>query len=200
MKKVIIESPFKNSNPVIFNDNLFYLNAIARRLMLTHEVAPLYFHSLYTQCLNDNVHDERMKGLYTSFEFHTDSDVKFYAIDRGLSEGMILGAKDAIAKGIDIEFYTACPEDTTFGKIVNSINEVQDPQDKLEEASYKIQELLSDPQVKSKYEKTGDLSDYRTYLNKELAEVKDIMYSFFKPMIVQISKEKQKENSSELAI
>ena len=103
--KVILESPFANEDTQKFNDNYFYLCVAARKIMIEKDDAPLFFHALYTQFLNDDVQAERNLGLYKSFEYHSGADNKTYAIDRGISKGMILGAEDALKKGMDIKFF-----------------------------------------------------------------------------------------------
>ena len=185
MSKIILESPFSNKDQNKFNDNYFYLCLVARKLMKEEDHAPLFFHALYTQFLHDNKVDERNLGLFKSFEWHTNGDYKLYAIDRGISYGMILGAKDAIEKGMPVMFYTAMPENHWISKRVSEINETVDNQTRWDKGLDLMSELDSELA-----EKTGDLTGYSKYNEDLITEVKDCILSFFAPLVDSIRNER----------
>lgn len=187
--KLILESPFKNSNQTIFNDNYFYVNVCARKLMKETETAPLFFHTLYTQFLNDDDKEERDLGLYRSFEFHSDAEEKVYAIDRGISEGMILGAKDAISKGMPVKFYTVLPETTPIGQQIKEINSISDNKSRWEAGLDFIEKLKSSSEYGKRFNINGDLTNYKNYIQKDLSQVKNCLLTFFEPIIKELKRD-----------
>ncbi len=178
--KSILESPFSNSNAVIFNENYYYLCMCARKMMIDDDHSPLFFHALYTQFLNDDVQEERNIGLYRSFNWHTHGDAKVYAIDRGISKGMILGAEDAIEKGMPILFYTALPESHPVHKQVAQINLIFDNKERWA-AGLKLVNSM-----KPFNEINGDLTEYRLHNQEELKNVYQCIMEFFAPLVDDI--------------
>lgn len=191
--KSVLESPFKNDNQSIFNDNYFYVNACARKIMLENDVAPLFFHTLYTQFLSDNKTEERNIGLFRSFEYHSHADEKLYAIDRGISGGMILGAEDAIKKGMPIKFFTVHPASSKVGKKISEINSIEDNQTRWNAGLEFVSSLTSDPLVEKRFSLNGDLTNYKHEIREELSDVKKCILEFFEPLVKSIRKEMAKE-------
>lgn len=182
-KRIILESPFSNADTNKFNANYFYLCLAARKLMIEQEASPLFFHALYTQFLHDNVIEERNLGLFKSFEWHTFGDCKLYAIDRGISAGMILGAEDAIKKGMPIAFFTAMPADHEISKRVTEINAIEDNQERWNAGLEYVTELRS---VSLAFEDTGALTGYMTHNEDMLRDVEECILEFFAPLVDHI--------------
>ncbi len=164
VKTAILETPFKNDDLVIKNENILYTNLVSRVLMLEHKISPLFFHTLYTQHLDDDCETERNLGLEMSFHHHTHVDMKIVAIDRGISTGMGYGIKDAMKKGVTIKFLSLDPE----------VHERIQDKNLIE-----VQSILSEMKPNG----LGDLTHYRKFRKKELADVKKIMDHVFSPII-----------------
>jgi len=186
--KVILETPFKNENKQIFIDNYLYTNAVARKLMKEDDVSSLFFHTFYTQFLNDNIPEERDLGLMSSFNYHSDADYKLYAIDRGLSHGMILGAKDAIEKDIPIQFYTVLPHNSDVSKMLSAINRTRRSIVRLDLAIKYVEELKQKEFAIN--DKTGKITDYESSLSDHVSQVKDCLTEFFTPLIESLKEPK----------
>ena len=195
--KIILESPFANANPQKFNDNYFYLCVSARKMMIEDDNAPLFFHALYTQFLHDNIQEERNLGLFKSFEFHSDADNKTYAIDRGISKGMILGAEDALKKGMDVKFYTVLPETNKIAKKIEEINKISNVEKRWEMGQRFVNQLMNSPSHKKSFEETGDLTMYSASIQKELKDVKKCIMEFFAPLVDAIRQESKVELKTE---
>ncbi len=193
VEKIILESPFSNSDQRKFNDNYFYLCVCARKMMLdkNREVSPLFFHALYTQFLHDDVESERNLGLVRSFEYHSDASSKVYAIDRGITKGMVLGAEDALKKGIDIKLYTVHDPESNVGKAVSIINKVNDPAERWKMACSYVDSLKLMRKNKESYDETGDLTLYSDLIVDDLKEVKKCILDFFSPLVDSIRLEEK---------
>ncbi len=100
MKIVVIESPYAGD----VDRNLRYLRA-AMRDCLAHDEAPYASHALYTQpsVLDDNVPDERKRGMRAGFEFHRVADIVAVYDDLGVTRGMNSGISHARKFGCRIE-------------------------------------------------------------------------------------------------
>ena len=182
-KRIIIESPFKNDNKNKFNDNYLYLCLVARRQMKEEKASVLFFHALYTQFLNDNVADERLLGLLKSLEWHTFGDCKLYAIDRGVSEGMILGGEDAIKKDIKVAFYTALPENHWVSKRIAEINAILDNKKRWNAGIAFVNELKEINEYSERFENTGALTDYLDTNREIIKEIENCILEFFAPLV-----------------
>lgn len=187
-KNNLIESPFSNSNQRIFNDNYYYLCLVARKMMIENGSAPLFFHALYTQFLNDNIKEERNLGLQQSFKWHTLGDSKIYAIDRGISDGMVKGAEDAILKNISIYFYTALPENHEFAIQIERINKIENNKERWEAGLKLIQNTKNNLSVEDieRFENNGDLTNYTLFNLSDLNKVRQCLLEFFAPIIDDI--------------
>lgn len=190
--KVILESPFANTDRNKFNSNYFYLCLVARKLLKEDGDAPLFFHALYTQMLHDNSIEERMLGLNKSFEWHSHGDYKLYAMDRGISEskGMVLGAEDAIKKGMPIMFYSAMPKEHWISKRIEEINQIIDNQTRWETGLAFEKELKDIPEFMERFKQTGDLTGYTEHNEKIIEDVKNCILEFFAPLIDAIRTER----------
>lgn len=199
--KFILESPFANQDRNKFNNNYFYLCLVARKIMIENNASPLFFHALYTQFLNDDVQEERNLGLFNSFNWHSDGDAKLYAIDRGLkdSKGMMLGAADAIKKGMPVKFATAMPETHWISKRVAEINEIIDNQERWDAGLAFEIELRSIPENMERFEKNGELTDYVRHNQKDLEEVKNCIMEFFAPLVKAIEEERSQQKTDKAA-
>lgn len=181
--KVIVESPFRNDVDSIRSENLIYLNCVARILALRYGYNPLFFHSFYTQFLDDDNSDQRDLGLNLSFEHHIDSEKRIVAIDRGITTGMAIGTKFGIGKGMDFSIFTVCPAGTDTAKEVDRINSIQDPIKRLEEAERVFS--INMPKLND----FGDITPYRSEINEVRREVLEIINRFFSPLSQYVQSE-----------
>lgn len=179
-KRIILESPFANNDKNKFIENYLYLCLVARILMKKGNHAPLFFHALYTQFLNDRDEAERKLGLYNSFDWHTHGDFKLYAIDRGFSEGMLKGALDAIEKNIDIFFFTALPKDHWVSKKIEKINKEESNEKRLELGQELVATLT---ETSTTFESKGELTEYKEHNAEYLSDIKDCILNFFAPIV-----------------
>lgn len=182
----MIESPFKNKDIKKFNANYIYLCLVARKVILDDKDSPLFFHGLYTQFLNDNDETERNTGIITSFNWHSPSDFKLYAIDRGISKGMIMGAEDALEKNIPIKFFTAMPEEHWISKRVAEINLIIDMKERWMTGLAFVEKMQSDKIIKELFEEDGELTGYVIHNDVEINKIKDCLFNFFSPLIEYI--------------
>lgn len=185
MKTITIESPFANELEYERIENLLYVNAVARKVVLEDSsVSPLFFHSFYTQFLHDDNPEERMKGLNMSFVYHAMAEESLVAVDRGISSGMWKGIEAAIEKGRPFKFYTMCQKNSPEWLRVKEINSMEDVCLKIESMKHlldlwarKASDMASNSQV--------DLSNYRAAPENILIydEVKQILNRFFAPVV-----------------
>lgn len=98
MKRVIIESPYAGNVP----DNLAYARACMADSLDRGE-APIAFHLLYTQVLDDGVPAARLQGLRSGFNWYGKADLIAVYTDLGISEGMRMGIEQAAYLGIPVE-------------------------------------------------------------------------------------------------
>lgn len=94
MKLVLVESPFAGD----VETNLRYLKACMLDSLSRGE-APFASHMLYTQVLDDDVADQRALGISAGLAWGQKADFTALYLDRGLSGGMRLGIKAAVACG-----------------------------------------------------------------------------------------------------
>lgn len=181
--KVILESPFANTDVNKFNANYFYLCLVARKIMKEDKDSPLFFHALYTQFLHDNSFDERNLGLSKSFEWHSGGDYKLYAIDRGISGGMILGAEDAIEKDMQVMFYSAMPKQHWISKRIQEINAIINNEARWEAGLAFEREMKSIEEFADRFEKTGDLTGYSEHNEDMILDVQNCILDFFAPIV-----------------
>lgn len=101
MKKVIIESPYAGDT----EKNIKYA-----RMCLKHSLdkgeSPLASHLLYTQkdVLDDNVLEDRKKGINAGLAWIECCDLHVIYIDLGISDGMMQAMDKSSKLGIKVEF------------------------------------------------------------------------------------------------
>ena len=107
MRTVIIESPFAGD----VDANLAYLRRAIRHSLTVKGEAPFASHALYTQpgILDDANPAERDHGILAGFAWRRAADATVFYIDRGVSTGMIWGAKDAKEIGHEIVIRAIAP-------------------------------------------------------------------------------------------
>lgn len=183
LMKVIIESPFANKNPFILSENLIYLNCVARHLTKEENLNPLFFHSYYTQFLNDLVDEERKIGLDSSFKFHDEINDRVITIDRGISKGMILGMMRGLENGATPIFFSLDKENSNLQQLLRDINSIKDPAVRWKTGMMKLEKIING-KAKNEF---GDLTNYREHNSSLRDEVCKILGRFFNPLIEHIS-------------
>lgn len=100
MKKVILESPFAGD----VETNIKYARLCVKDSLMRGE-APIASHLLYTQdgILNDNIPDERIKGINAGLEWKKVADLQVFYVDYGISKGMKYGMDYAKENNIPYE-------------------------------------------------------------------------------------------------
>ena len=97
--RVIIESPYKEN----IKRNTEYAQKCLQDSLNRGE-APLVFHLLYTQVLDEDNDRERSKGLTTSFEWHKFAELIAVYQDFEISYGMQLAIDLAKVNDIPVEY------------------------------------------------------------------------------------------------
>lgn len=103
MRRVVIESPLAAVGPAGMARNQEY----ARECMLDclkRGEAPFASHLLYTQVLDDRAPTDRALGIEAGFAWGVMADATVVYLDRGMSNGMILGVEAAEKCGRPIEY------------------------------------------------------------------------------------------------
>ena len=90
MKRVILETPYAGG----VEENVKYARECMKDCLMRGE-SPMASHLLFTQCLDDNVPNERMLGINAGFVWRKVADYTVVYTDLGISKGM--------QKGIDHE-------------------------------------------------------------------------------------------------
>ncbi|ELP6119270.1 TPA: hypothetical protein I7730_01395 [Vibrio vulnificus] len=190
MKTITIESPFANDLEYERIENLLYVNAVARKVVLEDpNVSPLFFHSFYTQFLHDDILEERQRGLNMSFVYHAMAEESLVAVDRGISSGMWKGIEAALSKGRPVVFYTMCQKNSLEWLTIRDINKIENEGEKIESMKRLLSiwaegasEITSTSQL--------DLTTFRGEPENEkiYADVKDIVNRFFTPIVGHLNK------------
>lgn len=94
-----MESPYAGD----VERNVEYARACMRDCLNRGE-SPLASHLLYTQVLDDDVPDERRRGIDAGLAWGTVADSSVFYVDRGMSQGMVLAMNRAIDAGRMVEF------------------------------------------------------------------------------------------------
>jgi hypothetical protein len=102
MKLVIIESPLKALTPEAALVHKEYAKACMRDSLDRGE-APFASHLLYTQVLDDDILDQRMRGIGAGLAVAERADLSAVYVDLGVSKGMRLGIEHAKAHGRRVE-------------------------------------------------------------------------------------------------
>ncbi len=110
LRRVILESPFRNLDPAVRSQNVDYARACIRHSVYMGE-APLASHLLYTQpgVLDDDDATERMMGIKAGLVWLDAADATVVYTDRGISSGMELGMKAAEKVGRPVERRPSVP-------------------------------------------------------------------------------------------
>lgn len=114
-RRVILESPYSGDTEL----HVEYARACVRDCALRYESA-LASHLLWTQdgILNDNIPQERGLGIALGLAWGSVADATIVYIDFGITEGMMIGIKDADLAGRKVEFRSLNgKEDTTSSSI-----------------------------------------------------------------------------------
>ena len=101
MKLVILESPFSGD----VDKNTEYARKCMKDCLMRGE-APMVSHLLYTQCLDDNVPEERFLGIEAGLAFKSVVSKTVVYTDLGISKGMEYGINNALSNGREIEYRT----------------------------------------------------------------------------------------------
>jgi hypothetical protein len=96
MLRVVIESPFAGKDDDEVRRNIRYARACITDSLRRGE-APYASHLFYTQpgVLDDNVPEDRMRGINAGLEITRDFDLTAVYTDREISKGMEYGIKRA---------------------------------------------------------------------------------------------------------
>lgn len=103
MKKVILESPYAGD----IETNLTYARKCMADCFKRNE-APFASHLIYTQegILDDTVYKDRMLGIEAGLLWGAKADYTVVYTDLGISDGMMLGIRNAKMAGRKIEYRT----------------------------------------------------------------------------------------------
>lgn len=101
MKLVILESPFSGDIDL----NIKYARMCVKDCLMRGE-APIASHLLFTQegILDDYIPEERKLGMEAGFAWYSVAETAVVYTDRGISNGMSLGIKEAIKNNVKIEY------------------------------------------------------------------------------------------------
>jgi hypothetical protein len=99
MKLVIIESPYAGDIPV----NLGYL-AECLKDSISRGEAPFASHAIYPLALDDNIKEERIKGIVCGYNWMTRADLVAVYTDLGISPGMTAAIARANDLGLTVEY------------------------------------------------------------------------------------------------
>jgi len=105
---VIIESPFAGDR----EQNIMYARRCMKDSLLRGE-APFLSHLLYTQCLDDNVPEQRTAGMEAGWEWIEKSNKTIVYEDYGISPGMKTGIQLAVKVNHEVEYRRIGKNDET---------------------------------------------------------------------------------------
>jgi hypothetical protein len=101
--RVIVESPFANEDKFLFERNKRYLEEAMLDCLKRGE-APFASHKMYTQCLDDNVPEQRELGIQAGFAWRSVAEKTVVYTDLGISRGMQYGIEHATKMGHVIDY------------------------------------------------------------------------------------------------
>jgi hypothetical protein len=166
-KRVSIETPTGGD----FAKNQAYCKICMSEAMLIEDESPINFSLIYSQCLNDDDDIERNAIIKTTSAWQSVIDKKIFYIDRGLSNGMVLGYLDALRKGISVEFRTLSIENA-FLDIVRNLNNKIQLAPELELLSKKINKLKLSSYCKD--QEQGDANGFRQNMRYTIDKIKEL--------------------------
>ena len=100
MKRVVVESPYAGEVEL----NVAYAKRCVKDCLRRNE-APYASHLFFTQpgILDDDVPEERQRGIEAGFAWGAAADLVAFYIDRGWSKGMLLGFAEACLRGAVVD-------------------------------------------------------------------------------------------------
>ncbi len=102
MTTVILESPYHADSLEGIAENVAYARKCMKDSLMRDE-SPICSHLLFTQCLDDNIPEERTLGIKAGLAWKADKTVVY--IDGGvISAGMQIGIDRALAEGRPVEY------------------------------------------------------------------------------------------------
>ncbi len=101
---VIIESPYKHSDPVVFKAYQIYLDQCIADSLVNRKEYNFASHKMYTRTTNDDIPEERTFGIEAGLAWYEMVDKAVVYVDHGLSNGMKHGIRRAISKGKPVEY------------------------------------------------------------------------------------------------
>lgn len=104
MRRVVLESPYGSPDPAMVARNVAYARACLRDCLRRGE-SPIASHLLFTQpgVLNDDVADERRRGIEAGLAWIAAAEASVVYIDHGITAGMRRGIEAADRAGIPVE-------------------------------------------------------------------------------------------------
>ncbi|WP_051368421.1 hypothetical protein [Psychromonas sp. SP041] len=155
MPRVMVESPLGGD----YWKNVEYARMAMRHSMMMVGESPMALHLLYNKSLRDGNDVERSIGIKRSFDWHSHAEKKAFYIDRGLSNGMIMGYLDACAKGQQTEFrFIAGSKETD--EILGRANKKTLTLPQLEKLSTELKVIICN-NAATKGIPTGAVTDYQ---------------------------------------
>ena len=103
MRVIYICSPYRSTDAVILQRNIDYARELTRTVLMQGD-CPVTVHLYMTQCLNEDIEQERNTGLAAGREILRKCDAVFVGTKYGLSQGMKAEIKQARECGIPILF------------------------------------------------------------------------------------------------
>lgn len=100
MELIVIESPLSGD----FKRNIRYARLCALDCLINHNEAPYASHLIYTQCLDDEIPEQRKLGMEAGFLWALVATKRVVYQDLGVSGGMKLGVEKGQENGQTIEY------------------------------------------------------------------------------------------------
>jgi hypothetical protein len=122
VRRVIIESPYGNTDKTVVEANVEYARRCIRDSLARGE-APIASHLLYTQpgILNDDVPTERAWGIAAGLAWGAVADATVVYLDRGLSGGMKHGIARAVYEKRNVDFRSIYDENVEANRMIRKI-------------------------------------------------------------------------------
>lgn len=111
MRLVILESPFSGKDDEEIRENIRYARRCIRDCLVRGD-APIASHLLFTQpgILRDEIRKERNLGISAGLAWYRVARASVVYTDRGISEGMRIGIREARRHGVPVEYRELMPE------------------------------------------------------------------------------------------
>lgn len=109
-KKIIIESPyFVKDDYAQTKLNEYYAELCLHDSLINHNEDPYASHLLLTRILDDNMPEQRSRGIEAGLQWGSCAELTAVYVDLGISSGMQIGISRALAEGREVE-YRELPE------------------------------------------------------------------------------------------